>query len=155
MMVMDWMSEIVSQPQLNVGLYKSWPWSWCLFIAIKSKLRHPPTSVYHDVGEKLSNKTIRMPSVEPQVDKYSVHRLWKPRHALSFGAFLGLTPNRIYTAIKEKHLAWSAEGLRSSKQKCRGTVWEVSGEHCYGELWTEEIVRREGETWCPRRLWEG
>lgn len=43
-------------------------------------------------------------------------------------------------------MAWPEGGHRSSKQKGHGTVWEESGEHCHGELWTEEIVRlREGE----------
>jgi len=33
MMIMDWTSETVSQPQLNGVFYKKLPWSWCLFTA--------------------------------------------------------------------------------------------------------------------------
>ena len=40
LMVMDWTSEPVSQPQLNVVLYKELPWSWSLFTAWKPWLRH-------------------------------------------------------------------------------------------------------------------
>jgi hypothetical protein len=55
MMTLDWTSETVRKPQLNVFFYKL-PWSWCLFTVIEHWLRHHHSVLSHTLPTHLPHE---------------------------------------------------------------------------------------------------